>query len=57
MSKTVKAMKSWLERIGLTLAVEKTEAVLIANCRKKNTLKVEIGGYKVFSKRPSIRRG
>lgn len=39
----VRAIKTRLEKIGLTLAIEKTEVILITNRRKKNTVKVTVG--------------
>lgn len=47
---TVGSIKSWLERAGL----EKTEAVLIANHREKNIVKLDVRGYTVASK-PTIK--
>ena len=53
-TETVRAVKSWLEKAGLTLADAKTEAVLITKRRKNNTVKVEVGGHTVVSK-PAIK--
>lgn len=38
-----------VERIRLVLADEKTVAVL-TNCRRKNTVKVDVGGHTIPSK-------
>lgn len=46
-TKTARAIKTCLEKM---LVVDKTEAVLIANRRKKNTVKVEVDGHTVASK-------
>lgn len=43
----VRAVKSWLERIGLTLADAKMEAGLITTRKKMNTVEVGVGGSTV----------
>lgn len=40
---TVRPVKFWLKRARLTLADEKTEAVLVTYSSKRNTVKVDIG--------------
>lgn len=40
---TKRTINTWLETAGLALADEETEVVLITICRKKNTVKVQIG--------------
>lgn len=49
-SETVRAVKFWLERTGLTLTGEKTKPVLIMRYRKRDTVKVEAVGHTVVSR-------
>lgn len=44
----------WLRYLGISLAAQKTEAVLISRKRTQETVKLEIGGCTIVSK-PSIR--
>lgn len=44
----VRAEMSCLETAELTLIDKKMEAVLIMNHRKKNTLKLDVGGQKII---------
>ena len=50
----ISAVKGWLESSGLTLAEEKTEAVLITKRRKRNFARIQIGNHIITSK-PAIK--
>lgn len=47
---TMRAANSFVERSRQTLADKKTEAILTTYRRKKNTAKVDVGGYRVVSR-------
>ncbi|CAD7081162.1 unnamed protein product [Hermetia illucens] len=53
-SEAISAVKCWLESSGLTLAEEKTEAVLITKRRKRNYACVRVGNHIITSK-PAIK--
>lgn len=48
-------MKSWLEKVNLSLIDEQTEVVLIINRRNKNTVKVKFGGHMTMTEKLSFR--
>ena len=49
-NETISAIKAWLEMVQLDLAEQKTEAVLITNRRKRNTINIRVGGHVITSK-------
>jgi len=40
---------NWMNRNGLELAMEKTEAIMLTNCNKRNTMTVRCGQYSFHS--------
>jgi len=49
--RNIRAIEHWLSSIGLELAPEKTEAVLISSRKAVGTVTVEVGGTSVSSSR------
>ncbi|CAD7093684.1 unnamed protein product [Hermetia illucens] len=49
-NEAIHTIKSWLRMAKLDLADEKTEAVLITNRRKNNTVTIQVGNREVVSK-------
>lgn len=50
----INAAKSWLESFSLTLAMQKTEAVLITKRRKRNYAYIRIRKY-IITLKPTIK--
>ncbi|KAH8267600.1 hypothetical protein KR026_011887, partial [Drosophila bipectinata] len=51
MRRSVEAMEQWLQNVGLSLAPQKTEAVLVSSRKVLETTTIQVGGMAITSQR------